>query len=63
MAIKKTGEGWACITWPKAYDGRGGTLMKNIVFRQEQAKFDTAVDIFLIGLGLAEPTLMVRGTE
>ncbi len=61
--LKKCESGWAGITWPKAYGGRGGTLMENIIFQQEQAKFNTAGDIFLIGLGLAGPTLMVHGTE
>lgn len=61
--LKKCEAGWAGITWPKPYGGRGGTLMENIIFQQEQSKFNTPADIFLIGIGLAGPTLMVHGTE
>lgn len=60
---KKAEAGWGAITWPKAYGGRGGTLMENIIFQQEEAKFSTAADIFLIGVGLTAPTLMTHGTE
>ena len=60
---KKADAGWAGITWPKAYGGRGGQMMENVIFGQEQNDFVTAPDIFLIGVGLTGPTLMVHGTE
>lgn len=60
---KKAEAGWGAITWPKAYGGRGGTLMENIIFQQEEAKFSTPGDVFLIGVGLTAPTLMIHGTE
>lgn len=60
---KKADAGWACITWPKAYGGRGGTLMENIIFSQEEAKYHTPPNIFMIGLGMAGPTIAVHGTE
>lgn len=60
---KKADAGWACITWPKAYGGRGGTLMENIIFSQEEAKYHTPPNIFMIGLGMAGPTIAMHGTE
>ena len=59
---KKADAGWACITWPKDLGGRGGTLMENIIFSQEEAKFKIPPNIFMIGLGMAGPTIMVHGT-
>ncbi|PCJ20839.1 MAG: acyl-CoA dehydrogenase [Gammaproteobacteria bacterium] len=60
---KKAEAGWGALTWPEAYGGRGGTLMENIIFQQEEAKFSTPADVFLIGVGLTAPTLMMHGTE
>lgn len=60
---KKADAGWACITWPKAFGGRGGTLMENVIFSQEEAKYHTPPNIFMIGLGMAGPTIATHGTE
>lgn len=60
---KKAEAGWAGITWPTVYGGRGGSLMENIIFSQEEANFTTPPNIFLIGVGLTGPTLMMHGTE
>ena len=55
--------GWAGITWPKEYGGRGGTAMQQIIFSQEQARFDVPGSIFAQGIGMAGPTLMGHGTD
>ena len=34
--------GWAGITWPKEYGGRGGTSVHQMIWNQELAKFDAA---------------------
>ena len=34
--------GWAGITWPKAFGGRGGDAIQQAIFAQEQARFDVA---------------------
>ncbi|MBL4583142.1 MAG: acyl-CoA dehydrogenase family protein [Pseudomonadales bacterium] len=59
---KKADAGWACITWPKEYGGRGGTIMENIIFGQEERNYHTPQNIFGIGLGMAGPTVMAHGT-
>jgi alkylation response protein AidB-like acyl-CoA dehydrogenase len=61
--LRKAQAGWAGITWPQAYGGRGGTAMQDIIFTQEEARFDVNAHVFTIGLGLAAPTLMLFGTE
>ena len=55
--------GWAGITWPKEYGGRGGTPMQQLIFSQEQAKFDVATGAFAVGIGMAGPTLIAHGTD
>ena len=59
---KKADAGWACITWPKEYGGRGATPMENVIWNEEQAKFKTPGDIFSIGIGMCGPTVMAHGT-
>jgi alkylation response protein AidB-like acyl-CoA dehydrogenase len=58
---KKAKAGLACITWPKAVGGRGGSPIQNIIYAQEEAKFATPPDIFAIGLGMCVPTVMKHG--
>ena len=38
---KKADAGWACITWPKEYGGRGATSMQSVIWGQEEGKFKT----------------------
>ena len=55
--------GWAGITWPKEYGGRGGTSLEQRVFDQEQARFGVAAGVFAVGIGMVGPTLIAHGTE
>ena len=55
--------GWAGITWPKEYGGRGGTPLEQRVFDQEQARFGVAAGVFAVGIGMVGPTLIAHGTE
>jgi len=60
---KKADAGWACITWPKEYGGRAATPMQNVIWNQEQSKFETPPDIFGIGIGMCGPTILAHGTD
>jgi alkylation response protein AidB-like acyl-CoA dehydrogenase len=55
--------GWAGITWPKEYGGRGGTSMQASIFAQEQARYGVSSGLFSVGIGMTGPTLIVHGTE
>jgi alkylation response protein AidB-like acyl-CoA dehydrogenase len=55
--------GWAGITWPKEYGGRGGTPEQQRVFNQEQANYDVSTGVFAVGIGMVGPTLIAHGTE
>ncbi|MSP42889.1 MAG: hypothetical protein EXR08_05925 [Alphaproteobacteria bacterium] len=58
----KAAAGYAAVTWPREYGGMGGTPMQGVIYAQEEAQFDVSIDLFIIGLGLAMPMLMVLGT-
>ena len=55
--------GWAGITWPVEYGGRGGTFVESMIFRQEEARFDVASGLFAVGIGMAGPTIIGHGTD
>jgi alkylation response protein AidB-like acyl-CoA dehydrogenase len=55
---RKAEAGFAGITWPKRWGGRGGTPMQQVIYSQEEAKYVTPRGVFEIGLGMCVPTLM-----
>lgn len=59
---RKADAGWACVTWPTEFGGRGGTPIEQAIWDQEESRFRIPPDVFLIGLGMAGPTLMAHGT-
>ncbi len=60
---KKADAGFAGIAWPKEWGGRGGSQIQQVIFNQEEAKFDVDPMFFTIGLGMCLPTLCTWGTE
>lgn len=60
---KKAAAGFAGITWSKQWGGREGTPMQQIIYNQEEAKYDVPQGVFVIGLGMCIPTLMVYVPE
>ncbi len=59
---KKADAGWACITWPKEYGGRGASAIQSVIWNQEESKIATPPAIFGIGTGMCGPTVMTHGT-
>lgn len=55
--------GWAGISWPKAYGGRGAGLMQQVIFWQEMALAEAPPMANSLGLGLVGPTIIAFGTE
>ncbi len=58
---QKAAGGFACITWPKAFGGRGGTAIQQIIYTQEESHYAVPPGIFDIGLGMCIPTLIKHG--
>ena len=59
---KKAAAGFAGITWPKEWGGRGGTPIEQVIYNQEEAQYAVPRGFFEIGLGMCIPTLATWGT-
>jgi alkylation response protein AidB-like acyl-CoA dehydrogenase len=55
--------GWAGISWPKEYGGRGATLMEQALFQEELALADAPHLLGTIGLSLVGPTIIAMGSD
>ncbi|MBI1239114.1 MAG: acyl-CoA dehydrogenase [Alphaproteobacteria bacterium] len=55
---KKAEARYARITWPKEWGGLGGTPIQQVIYSQEESKFDVPTGFFEIGLGMCVPTVM-----
>jgi len=60
---RKYDAGWACITWPKEYGGRGASAIEQVIWNQEESKYELPGGVFSIGQGMAAPTLMAWADE
>jgi len=60
---RKYDAGWACITWPQEYGGRGASPIQNVIWNQEESKYDLPQGVFSIGQGMAAPTLMMWAND
>lgn len=57
--------GWAGVAWPKAYGGRGASVLEQIIWCEEyaRAKAPSPLDASFVGLNHAGPTLIASGTD
>jgi len=55
--------GWAGISWPREYGGRGASLMQQVIFWQEMALAGAPPLANVLGLGIIGPTIIAFGTE
>jgi alkylation response protein AidB-like acyl-CoA dehydrogenase len=55
--------GWVGIHWPKAYGGRGATVMEQTSYRQEMVRARAPEVANFMGIRIAGPTLIHWGTE
>ena len=60
---KAATDGWAGISWPQEYGGRGATLVEQVIWSQEAAPFDVPDQLFGLGITLGGPTVIAHGTE
>ena len=54
--------GWAAITWPREFGGRGLGPIEQIVWNQETARVGVGESLFLVGIGMAGPTIIAHGS-
>jgi len=55
--------GWAGVSWPKEFGGRGATPIQQSLFLQETIAAGAPEHLGVIGEGLVGPTIIVAGTE
>ena len=60
---KKAAAGFAGITQPEKYGGRGGTTLERVIYDQEEANYVTPIGVYEIGLGMCIPTMLAYATE
>jgi alkylation response protein AidB-like acyl-CoA dehydrogenase len=58
---QKADAGFAAITWPKRWGGRGGSPIEQVIYNQEEANYAVPRGVFEIGLGMCIPTMMTYG--
>jgi alkylation response protein AidB-like acyl-CoA dehydrogenase len=55
--------GWAGITWPIEYGGRGGTARQASIFAEEQTRFRVSSGFVASTVGMVGPTLLRFGSD
>ncbi len=55
--------GYAGLTWPREYGGRGAPYTHQAIFLEEMARAEAPEHIGVIGLGMAGPTIIAHGTD
>ena len=55
--------GWAGLTWPTGFGGRGAGIMDQLIFGQEQNRYAVPTGLFLVAANMVGPTLIAHGTD
>lgn len=55
--------GWAGVSWPKAFGGRGATPIEESIYLGELAAAKAPERVGVIGEGLVGPTIIAAGTD
>jgi alkylation response protein AidB-like acyl-CoA dehydrogenase len=60
---KLHGAGWAGISWPKEYGGRGATMVEQAIFAAEASRQEAPSPANVLGLAMGGPVVIAHGTE
>jgi alkylation response protein AidB-like acyl-CoA dehydrogenase len=55
--------GWAGISWPKEYGGRGATLIEQAIFSEEMSRAKAPSPANVLGLVMGGPVVIAHGSE
>src|SRR5271156_4247060 len=55
--------GWAGLTWPKEYGGRGATFIEQVIFQQELGRLNLPMGCNVLGVIMTGPAIMQWGTD
>jgi alkylation response protein AidB-like acyl-CoA dehydrogenase len=55
--------GWAAVSWPQEYGGRGATVLEQLVHAEETTRARVPVPLNVIGINNIAPAIMQYGTD
>jgi alkylation response protein AidB-like acyl-CoA dehydrogenase len=55
--------GWAGVSWPAEYGGRGATLIEQAIYNEEIVRAKAPQTANVLGLAMGGPTVIAHGTE
>jgi alkylation response protein AidB-like acyl-CoA dehydrogenase len=55
--------GWAGISWPREYGGRGATMIEQAIFAAEATRQEAPAPANVLGLAMGGPVVIAHGTE
>jgi alkylation response protein AidB-like acyl-CoA dehydrogenase len=55
--------GWAGVSWPHEYGGRGATLVEQAIYNEEFVRAQAPSAANVLGLAMGGPTVIAHGTE
>jgi alkylation response protein AidB-like acyl-CoA dehydrogenase len=55
--------GWAGVSWPTEYGGRGATLVEQAIYNEEMVRAQAPSAANVLGLAMGGPTVIAHGTE
>lgn len=55
--------GWAAVSWPREYGGRGATVLEQLVYTEETTHARAPLPLNMIGMNNIAPAIMQYGTE
>ena len=61
--LKLHAAGWAGISWPKEYGGRGATMIEQAIFVGEASAQEAPSPANVLGLAMGGPVVIAHGTE
>jgi alkylation response protein AidB-like acyl-CoA dehydrogenase len=61
--LKLHAAGWAGISWPKDYGGRGATMIEQAIFAAEATRQEAPSPANVLGLAMGGPVIIAHGTD
>jgi len=55
--------GWAGISWPQEYGGRGATMVEQAIFAAEASRQEAPAPANVLGLAMGGPVVIAHGTD
>ncbi|HVD39267.1 MAG TPA: acyl-CoA dehydrogenase family protein [Solirubrobacterales bacterium] len=61
--LKLHAAGWAGISWPKEYGGRGATMIEQAIFAAEATRQEAPAPANVLGLAMGGPVVIAHGSD